>query len=133
MPEIRTKHGLHIISKPFNTAAFTNSWMEYVDKNCVTPPVPQNKLFGENKTVFSLTDKYLRHVEEFAECLKSSINTVAGVTVEKLDDNKTIVTIDGAFDSVKLEKIWHDYCVKSAFGIKCFDIHKDNPTILYVP
>ena len=53
--------------------------------------------------------------------------------IEKLDDNKTIVTIDGAFDSKKLEKIWHDYCVKSSFGIKCFDIHKDNPTILYVP
>ena len=133
MPEIRTKHGLHVISKPFNTAAFTNSWKEYVDRNCITPPVPQNKLFGENKTVFSLTDTYLKHVNGFETCLKNSIKNVANITTERLDDNKTIVTIVGAYDSKQLAELWHTYCVQSAYGMKCFDIHKDNPAILYVP
>ena len=133
MPEIRTKHGLHIICKPFNTAAFKAEWQKYVDSNCVTPPIPQNKLFGENKTVFSLTDSYLKYVDMFAKCLKTSIKTVAGITTEKLDDNKTIVTIDGAYDEKVLESEWSKACIQAAFGMKCFDIHKDNPTILYVP
>jgi len=133
MPEIRTKHGLHIICKPFNTAAFKAEWQAFVDENCITPPVPQNKLFDENKTVFSLTDTYLKHVDGFENCLKNSIKNIADITTERLDDNKTIVTIVGAYDSEKLVELWHTYCIKSAYGMKCFDIHKDNPTILYVP
>lgn len=52
---------------------------------------------------------------------------------ERLDDNKTIVTIVGAYDSEKLVELWHTHCVMSAYGMKCFDIHKDNPTALYFP
>lgn len=133
MPEIRTKHGLHIICKPFNTAAFKAEWQAYVDSNCITPPVPQNKLFDENKTVFSLTDTYLKHVNGFESCLKNSIKSVANVNTEKLDNNKTIVTINGAYDSEKLVELWHTYCAQSAYGMKCFDIHKDNPSCLYFP
>ena len=133
MPEIRTKHGLHIICKPFNTAAFKAEWQAFVDKNCITPPVPQNKLFGENKTVFSLTDTYLKHVDGFESCLKNSIKNIADITTERLDDNKTIVNIVGAYDSEKLAELWHTYCVQSAYGMKCFDIHKDNPTLMFCP
>lgn len=131
--EIPTKHGIHIISKPFNTATFKANWQAFVDEKCVTPPIPQNKLFGENKTVFSLTDTYLKHVNGFESCLKNSIKNIADITTERLDDNKTIVTIVGAYDSEKLVELWHTYCVQSAYGMKCFDIHKDNPTALYFP
>ena len=133
MPEIPTKHGIHIISKPFNTAAFKAEWLAFVDENCITPPVPQNKSFGENKTVFSLTGAYLNHVDVFESCLKNSIKNIADVTTERLDDNKTIVTIVGAYDSEKLAELWHTYCVQSAYGMKCFDIHKDNPCVVYCP
>lgn len=132
--EVPTKHGIHIISRPFNTKTFKDFWEQYTAQYHITAPIPQSAEYEKGKTVFSLTDKYLNHAEALKECLrKAKCNPTGAIEIVKMDDNKTLVKIDCPFDPNKLVREWHIYCVSEHFWMKCFDIHKDNPTILYVP
>lgn len=132
--EVPTKHGIHIISRPFNTKTFKDLWEEYTMKYNITAPIPQNKEYENGKTVFSLTDKYLNHAEALKECLQSAKrNPTGAVDIVKIDQNKTLVKIDCPFDLTKLYREWHIYCASEHFWMKCFDMHKDNPSVLYCP
>lgn len=127
--EIPTKHGIHIITRPFNKKSFADQWAEYCQANNITAPIPQTK-FDETQIHFSLTDKYLGHVDSFSSILQG---LGATVIITKIDKNKTIVHSSTNFNFSDLEKEWHKYCVEKSFWMKQPDIHKDNPTILYVP
>jgi hypothetical protein len=132
--EVPTKHGIHIISRPFNTKTFKDLWEQYTAQNHITAPIPQNKEYENGKTVFSLTDKYLNHAEALKACLQSAKRNPSGaVEIVKIDQNKTLVKIDCTFDLTKLYREWHIYCDSEHFWMKCFDIHKDNPSVLYCP
>lgn len=132
--EVPTKHGIHIISRPFNTKSFKDLWEQYTAQKHITAPIPQNKEYEKSKTVFSLTDKYINHAEALKQCLRAAkLNRSGNVEIVKIDQNKTLVNIDCPFDSAKLEQEWHVYCASERLFMKCFDMHKDNPTILYVP
>lgn len=132
--EVPTKHGLHIISRPFNTKTFKDIWEQYTLLRHVTAPIPQNKEYEDCKIVFSLTDKYINHAEALKECLqKAKCNSIGTIEVEKIDQNKTLVRIDCPFDKKILEREWHVYCLSEHFFMKCFDMHKDNPSVLYCP
>ena len=123
-----SKSGKHIHCKPFNKAVFKSLWEEYTKKNLITAPVPQVK-FEPEMLHFSMTGKYLKKTKDFAEICKKFADNVK---VDKIDKNKNIVhaNID-CFDA--LEEEWRKYCLENEFWMKCFDIHPDNPTILYVP
>lgn len=132
--EIPTKHGIHIIARPFNTKELSDRWYKFTSDNLITAPIPQSAPYEDVKTVFSLTDKYLNHAEAFKECLrKAKKNPTCSILIEKSDNNKTLVKIECPFDQSVLEREWHYYCSSERFFMKCFDCHKDNPTILYVP
>lgn len=132
--EVPTKHGIHIISRPFNTKTFKDFWEQYTSQYHITAPIPQSAEYEKGKTVFSLTDKYLNHAEALKECLrKAKCNPTGAIEIVKMDQNKTLVKIDCPFDPNKLEREWHIYCVSEHFWMKCFDIHKDNPSMLYCP
>ena len=132
--EVPTKHGIHIISRPFNTKTFKDLWEQYTMQYHITAPIPQSAEYEKGRTVFSLTDKYLNHAEALKECLrKAKCNPTGAIEIVKMDQNKTLVKIDCPFYTKKLEDEWHIYCESEHFWMKCFDIHKDNPTILYVP
>lgn len=126
---IPTKHGHHAICVPFNKKTFADKWTEYCQANNITAPIPQTK-FDETQIHFSLTDKYLGHVDSFSAILQS---LGATVIITKMDKNKTIVHSSTNFNFSDLEKEWHKYCVEKSFWMKQPDVHKDNPTILYVP
>ena len=132
--EVPTKHGIHIISRPFNSKTFKDLWEQYTAKYQITAPIPQNKEYEKGRTVFSLTDKYIKHAEGLKECLRrAKCNPTGAIEIVKMDQNKTLVKIDCPFDSVKLVREWHTYCVSERFFMKCFDMHKDNPSMLYCP
>ena len=132
--EVPTKHGIHIITRPFNTKTFKDLWEQYTMQYSITAPLPQSAEYEKGRTVFSLTDKYLNHAEDLKKCLRSAkCNPTGAIEIVKLDQNKTIVKIDCPFDHYKLVREWGIYCSSGHFFMKCFDIHKDNPTILYVP
>lgn len=132
--EVPTKHGIHIISRPFNTKTFKDLWEEYTMKYKITAPIPQNKEYENGKTVFSLTDKYLDHAEALKECLRSAKrNPTGAVEIVKIDQNMTLVKIDCKFDLTKLYREWHIYCASEHFLMKALDMHKDNPSVLYCP
>ena len=132
--EVPTKHGIHIISRPFDTKTFKDLWEQYTSQHSITAPIPQSAGYENGRTVFSLTDKYLNHTEAFKECLsKAKSDPNGSIEIEKMDQNKTLVKIDGPFYPKRLDDEWHIYCVSEHFWMKCFDIQKDNPTILYVP
>lgn len=132
--EVPTKHGIHIISRPFNTKTFKDIWEQYTLLQHITAPIPQNKEYEAGKIVFSLTDKYINHAEALRECLqKAKWNPTGIIEVEKIDQNKTIVRIDCPFDKKILEREWHVYCWSEHFFMKCFDMHKDNLTVLFSP
>lgn len=128
-PVIPTKHGRHIISKPFNTQAMTNKWNEFCKDNGITLPLPRVFTDPENKfTTFELTDVYLNKSKEFESFLP------AHQTVQK-DKNKISFIMDklSDWDLHMLDFYWHGHCLKNSYWMKMCDIHKDNPTILYVP
>ena len=128
--EIQTKHGIHIISRTFNKQAFAMAWNKYCVENHVTAPLPQVKVDTEKGVShWSLTDKYLKHASHFAYILQSCGVTA---TIDKVDKNKTIIH-SGICDQHALEDAWHAYCLENTFWMKQPDMHKDNPTILYVP
>ena len=128
-PVIPTKHGRHIISKPFNTQTMTNKWNDFCKDNGITLPLPRVFTDPENKfTTFELTDVYLNKSKEFESFLP------AHQTVQK-DKNKISFIMDklSDWDLHMLDFYWHGHCLKNSYWMKMCDIHKDNPTILYVP
>lgn len=128
-PIIPTKHGRHIISKPFNTQTMTNKWNDFCKDNGITLPLPRVFTDPENKfTTFELTDVYLNKSKEFESFLP------AHRTVQK-DKNKISFIMDklSDWDLHMLDFYWHGHCLKNSYWMKMCDIHKDNPTILYVP
>lgn len=131
--EIKTKNGRHLIVHPFNKAKFAQLWEEYVVKNEVTSPLPLMKMTDINFT-FSLTGPYLK----YADSLLAICQSVYEAKSERIDQNKVMIHVqsDYVVDSKKFEKIMHDWkqwCKISKFWLRAPDIHKDNPTILYVP
>lgn len=134
---VPTKHGVHIICKPFNTADFKQKWDEFVKEKQIAAPLPQLTLSNmENghlnyRVHFSLTDMYLKHVNEFSQvCQRTCSESVIITTVDK---NKTIVHVCDTKYLHQIRKDWYDYCLTNGIYMKCFDIHKDNPTALYFP
>lgn len=128
-PVIPTKHGRHIISKPFNVQTMTNKWNDFCKGNGITLPLPRVFTDPENKfTTFELTDVYLNKSKEFESFLP------AHQTVQK-DKNKISFIMDklSDWDLHMLDFYWHGHCLKNSYWMKMCDIHKDNPTILYVP
>jgi len=127
--EIQTKHGKHIISKPFNTAALTKKWNQYCESNGVTMPLPRMFNDPEDKfTIFELTDVYLPIADEFASFLPEYEKTQS-------DSNKISFVVPKMTDWEvhMLDFYWKGNCLKNKRWMRMFDIHKDNPTILYVP
>ena len=128
-PVIPTKHGRHIISKPFNVQTMTNKWNDFCKDNGITLPLPRVFIDPENKFMtFELTDVYLNKSKEFESFLP------AHRTVQK-DKNKISFIMDklSDWDLHMLDFYWHGHCLKNSYWMKMCDIHKDNPTILYVP
>lgn len=134
---VPTKHGVHIVCKPFNTADFKQKWDAFVKEKQIAAPLPQLTLSNmENghlnyRVHFSLTDMYLKHVNEFSQvCQRTCSESVIITTVDK---NKTIVHVCDTKYLPQIRKDWHYYCLTNGIYMKCFDIHKDNPTLIYVP
>lgn len=128
-PVIPTKHGRHIISKPFNTQTMTNKWNEFCKGNGITLPLPRVFTDPENKfTTFELTDVYLNKSKEFESFLP------AHQTVQK-DKNKISFIMDklSDWDLHMLDFYWHGHCLKNSYWMKMCDIHKDNPTLMFCP
>lgn len=128
-PIVPTKHGKHIIAKPFNTQAFGEKWRQYCQDNGVTLPLP--RMFNDpdyTYTVFELTDVYLPISKEFEQFLPEH------ETIQK-DKNKISfkMPILTGWDVHMLDFYWKGHCLKNKYWMKQCDIHKDNPTILYVP
>lgn len=128
-PIIPTKHGRHIISKPFNMQTMTEKWKQFCKDNGITMPLPRVFTDPENKyTTFELTDVYLNKAKDFESFLPEH------ETIKK-DKNKISFKMDklSNWDLHMLDFYWKGYCLKEQFWLKMCDVHKDNPTILYVP
>lgn len=128
-PVIPTKHGRHIISKPFNVQTMTNKWNDFCKDNGITLPLPRVFTDPENKfTTFELTDVYLNKSKEFESFLP------AHQTVQK-DKNKISFIMDklSDWDLHMLDFYWHGHCLKNSYWMKMCDVHKDNPSVLYCP
>ena len=84
---------------------------------------PDNKY-----TVFELTDVYLPISKEFEWFLPEH------ETIQK-DKNKISfkMPILSDWDVHLLDFCWKGQCLKNKYWMKCCDIHKDNPTLIYVP
>ena len=130
IPRIPTKHGIHLISHPFNKQTFNIFWNEYVKLNNLTNPLPQWKRDPE-RTHFSFTSFYLKHIAGFISILEQN---AFKYTIDKIDKNKTIIHLDNNtynFDTLDTE--WKQYCLSNQFYLDAPDMHKDNPTCLYFP
>lgn len=128
-PIIPTKNGRHIISKPFNIQAMTDKWNNFCKDNGITLPTPRVFTDPENKyTTFELTDVYLNKAKDF-ESLLPEHETI------KKDKNKISFKMNklSEWDLHMIDFYWHGHCLKNQFWMKMCDVHKDNPTILYVP
>ena len=128
-PIVPTKHGRHVIAKPFNVQSLTEKWRQYCQDNGITMPLPRVFTDPENKyTTFELTDAYLPIAKEFEsflpehETFQKDRNNIS-YRMAKLSD----------WDLHMLDFYWKGQCLKNKYWMKMFDIHKDNPTILYVP
>lgn len=134
---VPTKHGIHIVCKPFNTADFKQKWDEFAKEKQITAPLPQLTLSNmENghlnyRVHFSLTDMYLKHINEFSQVCQRTCSESVIITTE--DKNKTIVHVCDTKYLPQIKQDWNDYCLTHDIYMKCFDIHKDNPTGLYFP
>ena len=130
IPRIPTKHGIHLITHPFNKQAFNTFWDEYVKSNNLANPLPQWKMDTE-RTHFSFTGFYLKHIAGFISILEQN---AFKHTIDKIDKNKTIIHLDNNtynFDILDIE--WKRYCLSSQFYLDAPQIHTDNPTCLYFP
>lgn len=128
-PIVPTKHGKHVIAKPFNVQSLTEKWKQYCQDNGITMPLPRTFVDPENKyTTFELTDAYLPIAKEFESFLPEHD------TFQK-DKNKISFRMAklSDWDLHMLDFYWKEQCLKNKYWMKMFDIHKDNPTILYVP
>ena len=128
-PIVPTKHGKHVIAKPFNVQSLTEKWKQYCQDNGITMPLPRTFVDPENKyTTFELTDAYLPVAKEFElflpehDTFQKDKNKIS-FRMAKLSD----------WDLHMLDFYWKGQCLKNKYWMKMFDIHKDNPTILYVP
>lgn len=132
---VPTKHGVHIICKPFNTADFKQKWDAFAKEKQITAPLPQHTVSSmENGHLnyhvhFSLTDMYLKHINEFSRVCQRTCSVI--ITTE--DKNKTIVHVCDTKYLPQIRQDWNDYCLTHGIYMKCFEIHKDNPTLLYCP
>lgn len=130
IPRIPTKHGIHLISHPFNKQAFNMFWNEYVKLNNLTNPLPQWKRDPE-RTHFSFTGFYLKHIAGFISILEQN---AFKYTIDKIDKNKTIIHLDNnTYNFDILDTEWKQYCLSNQFYLDAPDMHKDNPTCLYFP
>lgn len=134
---VPTKHGVHIVCKPFNTADFKQKWDAYVKDKQIAAPLPQLTLSNmENghlnyRVHFSLTDMYLKHINEFSQvCQRTCTESVIITTVDK---NKTLVHVCDTKYLPQIRQDWNKYCLSHGIYMKCFDIHKDNPCVVYSP
>lgn len=128
-PIVPTKHGKHIIAKPFNVQTFGEKWKQYCQDNGVTLPLPKMFNDPDNKyTVFELTDVYLPISKEFEQFLPEHD------TFQK-DKNKISFRMAKLSDRDvhMLEFYWKGHCLKNKYWMKQCDIHKDNPSVLYCP
>ena len=134
---VPTKHGIHIVCKPFNTADFKQKWDAFAKEKQITTPLPQLTLSNmENghlnyRVHFSLTDMYLTHINEFSQVCQRTCSESVIITTE--DKNKTIVHVCDTKYLPQIRQDWHNYCLTHGIYMKCFEIHKDNPTGLYFP
>jgi hypothetical protein len=129
-PIVPTKHGKHVIAKPFNVQSLTEKWKQYCQDNGITMPLPRTFVDPENKyTTFELTDAYLPIAKEFELFLPKEHDTF------QKDKNKISFRMAklSDWDLHMLDFYWKGQCLKNKYWMKMFDIHKDNPTILYVP
>lgn len=130
IPRIPTKHGIHLISHPFNKQTFNMFWDEYVKLNNLTNPLPQWKRDPE-RTHFSFTGFYLKHIAGFISILEQ--NAIKYI-IDKIDKNKTIIHLDNnTYNFDNLDTEWKQYCLSNQFYLDAPDMHKDNPTCLYFP
>lgn len=130
IPRIPTKHGIHLISHPFNKQTFNMFWNEYVKLNNLTNPLPQWKRDPE-RTHFSFTGFYLKHIAGFISILEQN---AFKYTIDKIDKNKTIIHLDNnTYNFDILDTEWKQYCLSNQFYLDAPDMHKDNPTCLYFP
>lgn len=128
-PIVPTKHGKHVIAKPFNVQTFGEKWGQYCQDNGITLPLP--RMFNDpdyKYTVFELTDVYLPISKEFEQFLPEH------ETYQK-DRNKISfkMPILSDWDVHMLDFYWHGQCLKNKYWMKCCDIHKDNPTLIFCP
>lgn len=134
---VPTKHGIHIVCKPFNTADFKQKWDEFAKEKQITAPLPQLTVSNmENghlnyRVHFSLTDMYLMHINEFSQVCQRTCSESVIITTE--DKNKTIVHVCDTKYLPQIRQDWHNYSLTHGIYMKCFDIHKDNPTLMYCP
>lgn len=130
IPRIPTKHGVHLIPRPFNRQAFNTFWNEYVKSNNLANPLPQWKRDTE-RTHFSFTGFYLKHIAGFISILEQN---AFKHTIDKIDKNKTIIHLDNnTYNFDILDTEWKRYCLSSQFYLDAPQIHTDNPTCLYFP
>ena len=128
-PIIPTKNGKHIITKPFNMQTMTEKWNNFCKDNGITLPTPRVFTDPENKyTTFELTDVYLDKAKDFESFLPEH------ETIKK-DKNKISFKMDklSDWDLHMIDFYWYGHCLKNQLWMKMCDVHKDNPTILYVP
>lgn len=125
---VPSKSGKHINCRPFNKETFNNLWNEYVKMNKITAPLPQIK-FEPGMIHFSLTGPYLSRTLDLAKLCSPFAEEVI---VDGFDKNKKIIHAN-IVDFDAFEKSWKEYCLENEFWMKCFDIHPDNPVILFVP
>ena len=128
-PIVPTKHGKHVIAKPFNVQSLTEKWKQYCQDNGITMPLPRTFVDPENKyTTFELTDAYLPIAREFESFLPEHD------TFQK-DKNKISFRMSklSDWDLHMLDFYWKGQCLKNKYWMKMFDIHKDNPTLMFCP
>lgn len=129
IPQIQTKSGVHLITRKFDTQRFTEDWNMFAAEKQIIQPLPRSVIDGDDWVHFSLYGVYLSKTQDFLKICKKHAKSVS---TDKPCKNKTIVhtTIDGwkAFHDD-----WTEYCKDTGFWLKCPDIHKDNPTVLFVP
>lgn len=130
LPRIPSKSGVHLIPHPFNSAVFEKRWNLYVIENDIPAAMPQFE-FEPEYTHFSITGKNLKHLDWFTE-FHNQYGAIMAIDFK--DKNKTIVHIkNDSFTFDSFETHWKSMCLANNIFLEKPDIHKDNPTILYVP
>ena len=128
LTRIPSKSGVHLIPHPFNSNIFEKRWNLYAIENDITAPLPQYKVEGD-VIHFSLSGPYLKYVNSLLAICQTP---PAEASLEKIDKNKTMIHAYGrTIEAIAAD--WNEWCTKCNFFMVSPAIHKDNPTILYVP